>query len=338
MPGFTPKEIDLIESISKRYQADLDYSKIAQLVHTPGFTYWSLQVELVKNPSRWKSLPPEVWAAAAVDGYRSAEEMAESGELEKDLFITSYVAMTGHVIATGLQIIKSLDEFWRFEPTIEIIFDLNEEQLEKAHAYVKAFEGTDHDHALNTNQETLIHLYQQWDVKDLSTENINRGREIYEEIIKICERGFPNLLALKRILDGETPDVESLQRERASSVRDELLDDAPLSNSDYFKLIVREFDKPLRNGVAHNDIVTDPAEREVRIPTTNTRYSFEEFNGIVKANLANGMFLTDAYRSLIEWHTITAGDKHRPERPEWIFGDESLPKEFAASHDHEEAD
>lgn len=133
------------------------------------------------------------------------------------------------------------------------------------------------------------------------------GREMYRDGADLLERGFPNLLAMKRILDGEAPSNSVLQGKRAAAVRRELTDSDDL-NSAYFDLIVGEFDRSIRNAIAHGDLLTDTAREEVRIPTSGRTYSYRSFADAVTAHLVNVVFLTGAFSSLVEWNYYAAGD------------------------------
>lgn len=322
MPEFTDEELKHINDTARRYQADIDRSRVAELVKSPEFNPYDFQIQLFENPTLVRRAPPEVWAATIVKLLREVEREKSTGEEKtRKLMGLQYIASSGSEAAAGLQTIKDLDEFWRFKPTVETIFDLDSQQLERADIYMKSFQGSEQEDIRRRNQEDLIDKYQRWDRADLSTENINLGREIYEDCAKILERGFPNLLALKRILDGEDPDLEELHQIRASQVRRELTNKEEEENCVYFDLIVNSFESDIRNGIAHNDIITDPSESVMRVPLTNSEYDYEEFNKIVKKNIANAMFLTGAFQSLIEWHAATAGSELRDERPDWVFED-----------------
>jgi len=67
---------------------------------------------------------------------------------------------------------------------------------------------------------------------------------------------------MKRILDGETPNMDSLQNLRASKVRRELLDTEANENSAYFDLIVDAYNNDIRNALAHGDLVHDPPNKK----------------------------------------------------------------------------
>ena len=330
MGEFTQSEHELIDAVARRKQADIDLARVSEIVASPEFSPYDLPQEMLMNPSIGRQMTPEIWAAVAVRMTRDVNSKIEDGDADRAQWLIAMMEVTANGVQAcyGLQLIRDVNEFVRFKPTIESIFGLDDSQLEKIRTYLEKFQESSYDYAIEAEKETLIKEFQQWDETDLSTENINRGREIYESCMKIFERGFPNLLALKRVMDGETPEVEVLQRKSASSVRRELTEDDPTSNSVYFDLIVERFDTELRNGIAHNDLVGDPIESEVRIPSKNASYGYEEFNDIVRENFAAGVFLTGTFRSLVKWHAGTNGMENRSKRPEWVFGERSVPEDI----------
>ena len=330
MGEFTQSEHELIDAVARRKQADIDLARVSEIVASPEFSPYDLRQEMLMNPGIRRQMTPEIWAAMAVRMMRDVNSEIEDGDTDRarSLMAMIEVRTNADLASYGLQLIKDVNEFVRFQPTIESIFELDDSQLEKARTYLEKFRESPYDNAIEAEKKTLIKEFQQWDETNLSTENINRGRKIYESCMKIFERGFPNLLALKRVMDGETPEVEVLQKKSASSVRRELTEDNPMSNSVYFDLIVERFDTELRNGIAHNDLVEDPIESEVRIPSKNVSYGYEEFNDIVRENFAAGVFLTGTFRSLVKWHASTNGMENRSKRPKWVFGERSVPEDM----------
>ena len=326
---FSSSELEAISDLSRRYQADINLAEVADIVNSYDLLSPEFAQFMIENPAKWNALPPEYIAARLVQMHRNISSQIEAGEVKsaQEAMSDSYVHNTGAHASFGLQLIKDLGEFWRFKPTIEVIFELAEEEQEEALDYVRSFDSTDHDHSLRNNKEELVEKYKKWDPSIVTTDNINLGRELYETCFKIYERGFPNLLALRRILDGEEPDLDVLQRKRASTIRRKLTEGGPESNSVFFDLIVDAYDGDLRNGIAHNDIITDPAQSEVRIPTRGVSYGYEEFNGIVSENTANAVFLTGAFHSLVEWRAITYTDEEEF-RPDWVFGERNIPERF----------
>jgi hypothetical protein len=179
------------------------------------------------------------------------------------------------VIKSGIGILRNKSHYWLFEPCIEKMFELNQNELDELYSYLYDFLESEYAAALYQHTCSLRKSLKTWNPNERSSESFEKGIDIYRSCIGIVERGFPNFLAMKRILDGENPDNEILQRKSASSVRRELTDTTKELNSAYFDLVVNRFDVSLRNGISHGDVLYDPTNEEVRIPTENTTYTQE---------------------------------------------------------------
>ena len=324
MTEFSDEELEIIKTISKRRQADVNLSRVKKILRSPDFNGREFRLFIFSNIDKRRSVPIEAWVATEIDEHRNNRYEDQGPES----LAQPEVASTTMSASYGLQILRNLGGFWRFEPTVEAIFELDDEQLVAAENYFISFDDSDHRDILMPRGSKLIDEYQKWTTMDSSTERISLGKEIYTTSMKICERGFPNLLALKRILDGETPEVERLQQIRASKIRRELTNEEEEPNSVYFDLIVSRFDSTIRNGIAHGDIVIEPSESQVRIPLKDVEYSYEDFMLVVKENMANAMFLTGTLGPLVHWHATTTGAESRKPRPDWVFGERSVPTEL----------
>ena len=212
-------------------------------------------------------------------------------------------------IKSGVTIFKHSNHYWLFEPCIEKVFELNQNELDKLYSYLYDFLESKYAAAFHQHTYPLRKSLKAWNPNGRGSESFNNGMDIYRSCMGICERGFPNLLAMKRILDGETPDNDVLQRKSTSSVRRELTDATKELNSAYFDLIVNRFDVNLRNGVSHGDVLYDPTSEEVRIPTENTIYTQEKFNETVDVNISNVMFLWGTSDSLVRWQALANQDE-----------------------------
>lgn len=326
MSEFTPEEREFINSISKQYQQDINLADIAEIISSPDFSPYDTQHEMLTNPDYHKRKNAELWAAVNIVKMRDISEELEDGNDKKvrELILLEKLILNENTAAHGLQLIKDVEEFWRFKPTIELIFELGEEDLEKAEEYARVYENSSYHNAVRPHRNSLVQNFKRWDHSDLSTNNIKRGKRMYDSCFKIFERGFANLLALKRILDDENPKLSTLQKKSAAAVRRELTENDPESNSVYFDLIVQSFDSGIRNAVAHNDIVINPPDSTIYVPTKDDRYSYEEFNDVIKQNFANGIFLTGTCNSLLKWYSIASRIDTYEERPDWVFGERSI--------------
>ena len=283
----------LIESISLWLQSDIDKNEVQRLVsaemENPG--------DVLPNRIDTQNQSSEVVAALTVAvSKETKKENFEIGAARVDTLL--------NVINNGKEMLDIHNDYWRFEPCIEAIFEMNPNQLEIINSYLRSFFLSDYSIALEHKRQSYHRLLSDWDSTCVSPENIQTAIGIYEDMLTIFERGFPNLLAMKRVLDGKNPNNDNLQNKRPSSVRRELTDTEAHLNSAYFDLIVGEFDNGLRNGVCHGDLVNDPIKKVIRIPTQNNEYSYTEINEIVEANISNAVFLTGMFQSLVEWQHV----------------------------------
>ncbi|GAB7010951.1 hypothetical protein [Halorubrum trueperi] len=250
---------------------------------------------------------------------------------EGDLSVPVALSSAEGVIRSGVQYIKENEDYWRFEPTIECIFEMDHDELEVAMEYFEKFHDSDYDIAqqqyMNSIHDAIsdISSIRREQQKRVFDEIVTEGKdipdevpgedyviaevashylELYREIAEFSELAFPQLLMLKRILDGEEEvDPAVLQSKNASSVRRELTDED--TNAVYFDLIVEKYNSDLRNALAHGDYLVDSQNSVVQITSANTEFSFEEIEDIVHRNISNFVFLSGAMQSLVEWRYIT---------------------------------
>lgn len=296
------KAHSLIEFTSRWLQSDINRDKVQRLVSAEMKNRGDVLPDNIKIHQQ----SPELVAAYAI----IISKETESGEFDFGSFRSDIHMNT---IDTGAEILEMYNDYWRFEPCIESILEMDSDQSEMISSYLDSFSSSDYSLALEHKRQSCYHLLSEWDPMSTNSENIQLAIDMYEDMLTIFERGFPNLLAMKRILDGEQPNNDDLQNIRASSVRRELLDTETHQNSVYFDLIVEKFDSKLRNGISHGDLVNDPVEKSIRIPTQNTQYSYSEVNEIMEANISNAIFLTGMFQSLVKWQyaTIDLNDVNR---------------------------
>lgn len=208
---------------------------------------------------------------------------------------------------------------------------MDHDELEIAMEYFEKFHDSDYDIAQQQYMNSIhdgiseISSIRQEEQKRVSDEIVTEGKdisgefsgenyvisedimdylELYREIAEFSELAFPQLLVLKRILDGEEEvDPAVLQSKNASSVRRELTDKD--TNAVYFDLIVKKYNRHLRNALAHGDYLVDSQNSVVQITSENKEFSFEEIEDIVYWNISNFVFLSGAMQSLVEWQYIT---------------------------------
>lgn len=264
--------------------------------------------ELVSDPKRGKrllestigELSPEKRLAKNILRGRTAED----AEQHLQQLHLNYLE---RMIESGTQILQVDDVYYLYEPCVECIFELDDEELERLFTYLREFETSEYAKALGQYRNEVFRRTSDICEMDSESQSISEMLDLYSDIASLYEIAFPNLLALKRILDGEDPGIEVLQGKSASSVRRELQNSDEELNSAYFDLIVKQYDRKLRNGLAHGDIMTDTVDEEVRVPSEETTYSFAELREIVEKNHNNAVFVTGVFRGLGKWRFLTRG-------------------------------
>lgn len=202
------------------------------------------------------------------------------------------------------------NQYWRFEPTIEKTLSLNTDQSTCAANLYGELKQNDRGTTFEQLSQNFLKHVSQRHKTTTQTENIVEGTEALKDVFGLYELGFPLLLGVKRILDGETPNMDDLQNLRASKVRRELLDKEANENSVYFDLIVDAYNNDIRNALAHGDLVHDPTEQEIRIPSCTTTYTYNKFETIIDEHTAVGAFFDPMYTSIIEFsHMMNVHDE-----------------------------
>jgi hypothetical protein len=281
----TPDETEVIEYISARYREGLDIELIADLVE---------RGQVNSDDKRYED--------------SSSVERRLAGQILTFRNTVSPVADLRRwqieVVTKGAQILRNEGTYWRYEPCIERIFEMNSKEITLAHRYFEVFEESDYD----VVAEQLRHKFgeQQSSLPETGSPHfVSELVSTIEAAFPIIERGFPHLLALKRILDGDDPTVEVLQRKKLTSVVRELTDIEEHLNSVYFDWIVSAYPSKLRNASAHGDLLHDSANEEVRIPSKGFVYSYEDLESTRREVFSIVVFLIGMLQALIAWRAIT---------------------------------
>ncbi|WP_152420021.1 hypothetical protein [Haloferax prahovense] len=282
---FSEHEMEVIKSESMRWGVEVDYHQVIEEMQSVGFYLEDWE----SHPSEFLNLPLETQLAITFRTMRQPHKKVEQYLIKNHK----------KTIQSGLSLIKGYDEYWRFEPCILKLREMDHDSLTYLLEYLESFFETDYFHTLNQHKTVVLDKREYWNQDETSSQNTILGKEIFNEASSLFESGFPNLLAMKRILDGECPKNDDLQNLRASSVRRELTDRDD-ANSAYFDLIVEGYDNQLRNAMAHGSFLNDPSNKEIRIPTRNLTYSYEQFNNAVAAAIANSVFLTGLFYALVQ--------------------------------------
>lgn len=298
-PPLTPQEKYIVNEASTRWGISLEHDQVAE--HLYRFRQGKEDFNILKATANF---PPNKRVAAQIAW------ILENGDVSTEHLEIKIALLSLSQIKYGIDLINWLGTYWIYEPTIEKIFELDKKEAAKAYQLIDEFSGSDYENALRQHTQPLINHLGDWTPTDTSPENINLGIEMYREAIGIFERGFPLLLGLKRILDGENPSLGTLQELRASTVRRELSNIDEYPNSVYFDLIIDQYDRTLRNSIAHGDIVHDPPNSQLTIPNRNSSYKYEEFNEAAQRNFSNAVFVTGLFQALIEWRYYMFIDDH----------------------------
>ncbi|WP_248516312.1 hypothetical protein [Salinarchaeum laminariae] len=292
----TETERDIVEGMAVTYREGADIETIEELVTDPDWIRGWAEESDHSDLSPEEKIARQVLQTRKLDDPAAAAPLLHLGHMKK-------------LIDSGVEILRDEAVYYRYEACVECIFELNAGQLEDAYGFVMDFETSDHGNALAQYQNEVInHMSSLQEVSPVS-KGVPELFDTYADIAAFYERGFPILLALKRILDGDSPENEILQRVSSSAVRHELTADDEMNNV-FFDLIVEQFDTTLRNGIAHGDTINDSVEQEIRIPTTRVTYSYEELKEVIFVNYLNVLFMTGMLPSLIKWrfHTIESDD------------------------------
>jgi len=241
---------------------------------------------------------PNIRAALLMHHFRQNRSSPEISSKQTGYQYFRYIVGS---ISVGKRHARQNNQYWRFEPTIEKTLSLNTDQSTRAANLYGELKQSDRYTTLAQLSNKFLQHVSRRGKTTTQTENISEGIEALKDVFGIYELGFPLLLGMKRILDGETPNMDSLQNLRASKVRRELLDTEANENSAYFDLIVDAYNNDIRNALAHGDLVHDPTKQEVRISSRNTTYTYNTFETIIDEHIAVGAFFDPMYPSIIEY-------------------------------------
>jgi len=205
----------------------------------------------------------------------------------------------------GKHLIAALGSPWMVKPTLEKVFELTGDKLEKAKNIKDSYHASHEYYMVNQKTNSLISdIGHKWEQESTNPENIRYGLEKYMQCASILERMFPFLLAIKRIIDNKSPSLANLRNLKSYKVRNELTNRTDSPNSVYFDCIVKQYDRRLRNGIAHGDTLINPTESVVELPNENKEYDFSEINNILKKNFTSMVFLSGVCIACIDLRYI----------------------------------
>lgn len=223
-----------------------------------------------------------------------------SSDLTPEQAIEAQLRLMFAEIKYGTKLLEQNGVYWRYETTIQKILDFDTEQAKEAYDFLNRFEESDYGFTLAQQREKFLQHARYWDVSDISPKRIESGIEALRHGLGLYERGFPLLLGLKRVIDGEQPSVNNLQEMRASKVRNELTNVEKHENSVFFDMIVNSFDSTIRNALAHGDLSHDPQKQVINIPNRSRKYEYEEFQEVICQHIGIGVFLTGMFQALVQ--------------------------------------
>lgn len=298
----TDIEKSVLKKQQTRWGSSLDFTQVEKHMQTLYENNTTLGTHQLQHDN------PNVRAALLMYHYRHNNP---SPNLNSDVDQTGhqYIKSTIDSITVGKEMLDKNNQYWRFKSTIEKTLSLNTDQSTRAANLYGDLKESDRDITLAQLSNKFLRHVSQRDKTTTQPENIDKGIEALQDVFGVYEIGFPLLLGIKRILDGETPSMDSLQNLRASKVRRELLDIDTHENSVYFDQLIGTYNNNIRNAIAHGDLVHDPTKQEVRIPSRTTTYTYNKFETIIDEHIAAGAFIDPMYTSLIEFsHMMNVHD------------------------------
>lgn len=169
-------------------------------------------------------------------------------------------------------------------PVADSLTDLTDPEIMRVLGYSLQFRSTEHgivmDQAHNHLFEDLLNWRFQVDAND--TESVQEAFNIFSRAMDVCDAGICQLLAAKRMLNGNDVKDADLVSMHFTRVLDDL-DSKPWS-------VINDFiDKDLRNAISHGDLLIDVQNKTVKIVSENKIYDFAEFEDAVN----NAIFISD---------------------------------------------
>lgn len=217
------------------------------------------------------------------------ETILESSPIEALIFsaVTDY-SRTRKLV----DFINSIDSFSEFDQSLEAIDNADKETSYQAiRAYMvlnpDKFDLAVRQHAnylldsMQNKPELLIIQY---------SEDIQTALDLYLRCCFVCDMSFPSILRVKRCLEGGNYVNKDLHSMPHKNVRDELKRGKLGSR---FGKIVHKFDTRLRNGIAHGDVVINPYENKLTIPSENLDYNLSNIERSLRQGVALALFLAE---------------------------------------------
>lgn len=120
----------------------------------------SLLSLLAHDPRSYNDLPTDHKIAAEIQFLRDRADDPDFGLPE------ARVMFTVKAVRSGFDLIDEYGEYWRFEPCIEKVFELEDSELTTLYEYLQAFRETDYYDALQQYREPFLGYLRAWDPTD----------------------------------------------------------------------------------------------------------------------------------------------------------------------------
>jgi hypothetical protein len=284
----TETEVWLIQELSIEYPSKVDISAVDQLLkeyiqHSEG--EWNN--ESIHERSIARSL------------YIIRKNINHIEDVDDVLF--KLLVFDLSILSRGVGIIRDLGDLWRIEPYFQAISGFSGEKATAGFEHFVNFEKTDYCPAAQQHRHRFTQYHRQLGQKNRhGLTDIPDLVRMIELSLPIFETQFPNLLAMKLILDGKSPDIDTIYRKSLVSIYRELTNTSDNPNSAYFNLIADVYGESLRNELAHGDLLYDASKECVRVPTTGREYTFDKLKSKWDRVYAIVVFLAGVMRSAVE--------------------------------------
>jgi hypothetical protein len=173
-------------------------------------------------------------------------------------------------VRSGCLWLMQLDRYYRFEPCMRKMFELNAEKTQKLVNLYDAYMQSKYEAALTQSFHKLRDNFDGMTNVSENADEINSGLESYNYAMDVVERGLPLLTGFKRILDAnDEPDLDKLQKLRVRSMIKELTNS---ENYCYFDQIIDIIDLDIQNAIAHGDTFVNLSESIIEFPNAGTNH------------------------------------------------------------------
>jgi len=197
------------------------------------------------------------------------------------------VASTQPFLDMLFEDLKRYGESERYRACIDSLNALDTEELdiliEVINEYwgTRAFLSVAQNHVTLTND--LLERGNRFSIEDI--DDARQGIEIYKKCMDICDSGFPALMNLKYVVDGDDPRGKDFISMGFGAARN------TLEEHGVFDSVVDAVDADLRNAISHGDLWVDNVENTIETNNPDKSYSLEEFDDAVSVAIPLARFV-----------------------------------------------